>query len=407
MQVLKRNGTLVPFDVEKIKVAVNKAASRTSPKNPDLASIVAERVSYKVTQDTTVEAIHALVENALMDSGEYDTAREYITYRFSHKPSVFKKRTNLKPYEYPSLIKYVDAIRHSYWVHTEFNFTSDIQDFHTKLTPQERQVVTRTMLAISQIEVAVKTFWSKIGDTMPKPEIQAVGVTFGESEVRHADAYSELLEVLGLNSEFENISKVPDIAKRIEVLERALKKPDNNEEFVRNILLFSVLIENASLFSQFFIMMSFNKDKNLLKGISNAVQATSKEEDIHAQFGVELVNIVRKEHPELFTSTTSSSINDMVSDFLASEIGVLSWIFEGIEDDYLIKMLRTAYSVIEYRIHEALSSAGIKPRFGKPAKDEFSWFLDETMISSNVDFFYKKSTAYTKGNKSFDADDLF
>jgi ribonucleoside-diphosphate reductase beta chain len=43
---------------------------------------------------------------------------------------------------------------------------------------------------------------------MPKPEIGAVGFTFAESEVRHMDAYSHLLEILGLNEEFEKITEV-------------------------------------------------------------------------------------------------------------------------------------------------------------------------------------------------------
>ena len=51
-----------------------------------------------------------------------------------------------------SLNEYVDAIRHSYWVHTEFNFTSDIQDFKVHLDEQERTALERAMLAISQIE---------------------------------------------------------------------------------------------------------------------------------------------------------------------------------------------------------------------------------------------------------------
>ena len=61
-----------------------------------------------------------------------------------------------------------------------------------------------------------------------------------------------------------------------------------------------MFVENVSLFSQFLIMMAFNKHKNVLKGISNAVEATSKEEDIHARFGFELVNIIREENPDLF-----------------------------------------------------------------------------------------------------------
>ena len=61
------------------------------------------------------------------------------------------------------------------------------------------------MLAISHIEVAVKSFWGDLYHRIPKPEIGSVGSTFAESEVRHADAYSHLLEILGLNSEFKEL----------------------------------------------------------------------------------------------------------------------------------------------------------------------------------------------------------
>ena len=50
------------------------------------------------------------------------------------KNNIFEKRVNILPYEYPSLLAYKDAIRHSYWIHTEFNFTTDIDDFKTKIT---------------------------------------------------------------------------------------------------------------------------------------------------------------------------------------------------------------------------------------------------------------------------------
>ena len=42
--------------------------------------------------------------------------------------SIFTPRINILPYQYPELLKYKDAIRHSYWIHTEFNFTSDINN---------------------------------------------------------------------------------------------------------------------------------------------------------------------------------------------------------------------------------------------------------------------------------------
>ena len=97
--------------------------------------------------------------------------------------NIFEKRVNILPYEYPSLLAYKDAIRHSYWIHTEFNFTTDIDDFKTKISDNEREVIKRSMLAIAQIEVSVKTFWADLYKRMPITEIGDVGMTFAESEV--------------------------------------------------------------------------------------------------------------------------------------------------------------------------------------------------------------------------------
>ena len=66
---------------------------------------------------------------------------------------IFSERTQLKPYEYPDVLEYKNAIRNSYWVHTEFNFSGDVQDFKVNTTPAEKTVIKRTMLAIAQIEV--------------------------------------------------------------------------------------------------------------------------------------------------------------------------------------------------------------------------------------------------------------
>jgi len=211
--------------------------------------------------------------------------------------SIFDKRVAFKPFEYPDILKFKDAIRHSYWIHTEFNITSDVQDFKNNITEEEKEIISRTMLAISQIEISVKTFWAKIYDNMPKPEIGSVGMTFSESEIRHADAYAFLLERLGLNKEFEKIHEIPAIIDRVDYLTKSIEGVNSrsDKKFALSVLLFSVFVEHVSLFSQFLIMMSFNKHRNQFKGISNIVEATSKEEEIHGKFGVEIINILKKE----------------------------------------------------------------------------------------------------------------
>ena len=222
--------------------------------------------------------------------------------------SIFDKRTAFKPFEYPELAEYKNAINHSYWLVSEWNFMSDIHDFSVRLTDVQRGAIKNAMLAISQIEISVKKFWTKLGDRFPKAEFEQVGVTFGESEVRHADAYSHLLEVLGLNNEFDQLLENPVIQGRVDYLKKYLTgaADNSNEKYTLTLTLFSIFIENVSLFSQFVIIKSFNKHLNCLKDIDNVVQATQKEEVIHALLGVYLIKQIQKEFPEWFSNFASN-----------------------------------------------------------------------------------------------------
>lgn len=411
--VLKRNGATENFNKEKISVAVSKAMKSIGIKSKTLSGEIADEVANLLNGDVaadpviSVDNVHRMVENTIMDMGLHDLAREYILYRHNNMPSIFRKRANLKPYEYPQLIEYLEAIRHSYWVHTEFNYSSDIQDMKVRMTPQEAEIVKKAMLAISQIEVQVKTFWAKIGDKFPKPEVQAVGVTFGESEVRHADAYSNLLEIMGLNAEFETVLEVPAIKKRIAYLEQSLQTPVDDKDYFHKIILFSMFVENVSLFSQFLIMMAFNKHKNVLKGISNAVEATSKEEDIHARFGFELVNIIKSENPEWWNKDTISEINRLCKEAYKAEAMIVDWIYGDTDLDFLPK--ETVKEFLKHRFNQSLQAIELKPIYETDAAAVKSteWFTEEILSTKNIDFFVKRSTAYSKKTKAFTEDDLF
>ena len=410
--VTKRDGTTKEFDSTKINLAVEKAMKSIGMRSKYLSSEVTEETVDMINIDASdvivdVDTVHRTVENVMMDKGLHDLAREYILFRYNNKPDIFRKRTSLKPYEYPQLVEYTDAIRHSYWVHTEFNYSSDIQDMKVKMEPQEVEIVKKAMLAISQIEVAVKTFWAKIGDRFPKPEVAAVGITFGESEVRHADAYSNLIEIMGLNEEFEKVVEVPAMKKRIAYLEQSIGSPVDDKDYFHKIILFSMFVENVSLFSQFLIMMAFNKHKNVLKGISNAVEATSKEEDIHARFGFELVNIIREENPEWFDKDSNAEVNRLCRDAFKAESAIVDWIYDDYDLDFLPKA--TVKEFLKHRFNQSLKAIDMKPLYevDEEAVRSTDWFVEEILSTKNVDFFVKRSTAYSKKTKAFTEDDLF
>jgi ribonucleoside-diphosphate reductase beta chain len=410
--VTKRDGTTESYDENKISTAVAKAMKSVGMRSKMLPGEVALEVTDKLNTDAEdsiveIDFVHRAVENVIMDMGLHDLARDYILFRYNNQPDIFRKRTNLKPYEYPQLVEFTDAIRHSYWVHTEFNYSSDIQDMKVRMAPEEVEIVKKAMLAISQIEVAVKTFWAKIGDRFPKPEVAAVGITFGESEVRHADAYSNLIEIMGLNDEFEKVVEVPAMKKRIAYLEQSIGTPSDDKDYFHKIILFSMFVENVSLFSQFLIMMAFNKHKNVLKGISNAVEATSKEEDIHARFGFEIVNIIREENPEWFDKDSINEVNRLCRDAFKAESAIVDWIYGETDLDFLPKA--TVKEFLKHRFNQSLKAIDMKPLYDvdEEAVRSTDWFVEEILSTKNVDFFVKRSTAYSKKTKAFTEDDLF
>ena len=323
--------------------------------------------------------------------------------------SIFDKRTAFKPFEYPELAEYKNAINHSYWLVSEWNFMSDIHDFSVRLTDVQRGAIKNAMLAISQIEISVKKFWTKLGDRFPKAEFEQVGVTFGESEVRHADAYSHLLEVLGLNNEFDQLLENPVIQGRVDYFKKYLTgaADNSNEKYTLTLTLFSIFIENVSLFSQFVIIKSFNKHLNCLKDIDNVVQATQKEEVIHALLGVYLIKQIQKEFPEWFNEEFYVKLYRACKKAFEAECNIIDWIFEAGELDFLPKDVVKEF--VKNRFNESLEMIGGQNVFevDQEKLEQLKWFNVEILAEVNTDFFHKKPVTYSKKVKPIKAEDLF
>ena len=228
-------------------------------------------------------------------------------------------------------------------------------------------------------------------------------------EFNNLDAYSHLLEILGLNNEFKKLKKKPAIMKRVRYLETALKnsRSDDNREYAESILLFSLFIEHVSLFSQFLIIMAFNKHKNMLKGISNVVEATSKEEQIHGDFGIDLIKILQKENPDWFTKEYHKNIQNMCKEAFEAEKDVVDWIFENGELDFLPKAVVNEF--LKNRFNNSLESIGIDKVFDidQDLVSQTEWFDDEIIGTKHGDFFVKRSINYSKRTQSITSDDLF
>lgn len=323
--------------------------------------------------------------------------------------SIFDKRVNYKPFEYPGIYQFTDAINKSFWVHSEVDFTADTQDFHSHLTKEEQLAIKHSLLAIAQIEVSVKTFWGNLYNHFPKPEFNGLGTTFAECEFRHSEAYSRLLEVLGYNDEFEALMTIPVIQERVAYLSKALENANNTDrkKYIVSLILFSLLIENVSLFSQFAIILSFTRFKGWMKNVSNIIAWTSVDEQVHANAGIYIVNIIRHEFPDFFDAETTQHIREVVLHSIEIERKILDWIFEAGPIETVQK--EDLLNFMKFRVDESMVKIGMEKVFNITAADyqPMAWFEEEVFANSLDDFFAKRPVDYTKHDKSITADDLF
>ena len=91
--------------------------------------------------------------------------------------------------------------------------------------------------------------------------------------------------------------EIPIIKQRVDYLSSALSnaKSQDKEEYAISLILFSILIENVSLFSQFAIILSFTRFKGHMKNVSNIIAWTSIDEQLHANAGIYIINKIKDE----------------------------------------------------------------------------------------------------------------
>lgn len=322
---------------------------------------------------------------------------------------LFEEQISRKPDLYPQAKKFIDAIWQGFWTPDEFNFRSDYSQFKTDLTEEEQEVIIRALSAIGQIEVAVKTFWSNLGDNLPHPSLRDLGYAMGNSEVIHNLAYEKLLDVLHLTDVFEKNLQEEVIKGRVNYLRKYLNKEYSSKEkqYIYSIILFTLFVENVSLFSQFYIIMHFNRNRAVLKDCAQQVQYTRNEEMLHAQVGIWLINTMRQEYPELFDADLESRIVEEIHASLDAESKVIDWIMGDYSTEGLSANILKSF--IAKRMKESIDAIGFDSSgivYDQHHIKQTYWFDEELLGANMTDFFQKRPVEYAKG-KGITAEDLF
>jgi len=322
---------------------------------------------------------------------------------------IFEEQISRKPNNYPWTEEFIEAMHNGFWTDKEFNFKSDVQQFKVNLNDQEREIVIRTLSAIGQIEIAVKTFWAKLGENLPHPSLSDLGYVMANVEVIHNNAYERLISALGLEDIFEKNLKLDWIEGRVKYLRKYTHRfyKDSKKQYLYALILFTLFVENVSLFSQFYVINWFARFKNVLKDTDQQVKYTRNEEQIHGLVGTRIINTIREEYPELFDAELEAKIAHEAREAFKSESEIVDWMVNGINEENLSAPILKEF--IKNRINESLIQIKFKPVFeiDKEILKKTMWFSEELIGNNMTDFFHGRPTEYSKKSQCFDESELF
>jgi len=313
--------------------------------------------------------------------------------------SIFKPRVVYKPFEYPWAEEYTEKQQMAHWLKSEVPMSSDINDWKTKLSESEKNLIGNILKGFTQVEVIVGDYWTtKVPYWFPKPEIIAAAITLGSFEVIHQQAYSHLNDSLGLDNYSEFLD---DEATKNKLDLLVATKNKNKEEIARSLAIFSAFGEGVQLFSSFAILMSFSL-RNLMKGVGQIVSWSVRDESLHSNFGCKLFREVIRENPEIWTDDFKKTIYDAARLVVELEDAFIDKAFELGNIPGLTKEDMKAF--IRHRASTKLGDLGLKMNWkniDQAALDRMDWFDNLTAGVNHQDFFAGRVTDYSKGHVDF------
>jgi len=331
------------------------------------------------------------------------------------KLDIFKKTHHIDP-NYQHLIKYGLIMWKSFWTPAKYQKNIEKQDAPyvvNRMGVKDSTVVKRCVLSISIVEDKVKSFWGTLFLDIPQVVVGEVGAILGGSEVVHAQSYRALAEALGLQEGFQNIMKEPVLKGRVNYLQKYLNTSDEDthkSRTLKKLVLFTALVERASLFSQFYILMSYANSNRGLKTIASLQASTAAEELIHYAFGMELINIIKDQNKGIWDEAMERLVTKDLKAAHKSELALIDWIFERGVPDHLTK--EEVINFLNFNFNTICTDLSITLAF--PFDEELyessnSWMMN-SLRPSEPDFFVTPVGGYSSVKEDLteeDIDDIF
>ena len=314
-----------------------------------------------------------------------------------------EKRDYFKPFQYPWAFDMFKAQRQMEWNPDEVPIADDIKDYNTKLTPEEKRLITQIFRFFTQSFVDVAGGYSSYYlPTFKAPEVRMMMAAFVGMEAVHIQAYSLLIETLGLSDdEYKMFSNFKAMREKHEYLDRFnMETPEN---IAKSLAVYSGFTEGVQLFSSFAILLNFPRH-NLMKNMGQIVSWSVRDESLHVQGMTKLFRSYIEEHPELWTDKLKSELYSIAETVVSLEDAFIDTCFEGNSVKGLSPEEVKQY--IRYIAGRRLNQLGLKNIFNIE-NNPLPWI--DAMINAveHTNFFENRPTEYAKSATTGNWNDIF
>ena len=299
----------------------------------------------------------------------------------------------------------------NHWMPTEVPMNQDVEVWRSdRLTEDERLVIKRNLGFFSTAESLVgNNLVLAIFKHVTNAECRQYLLRQAFEEAVHSHTFLYVVESLGLNEGeiFNMYREIPAIAKKdafemeltAEVLNDGFTTdtPAGRQMFLKNLIGYYVIMEGIFFYSGFVMVLSFHR-RNLMKGIGEQFQYILRDETVHMNFGVDLINGIKAENPDIWTAQFQDEMIQRIRAAVELEIeyaegclprGVLGLNAESFRD------------YVQHIADRRLERIGLPTQYGSP--NPFPWMSETIDLSKEKNFFETRVTEYqSAGSLSWD-----
>jgi ribonucleoside-diphosphate reductase beta chain len=308
----------------------------------------------------------------------------------------------LRPMRYPHFYEmYKNAIKNT-WTVEEVDFSTDVVDLRSKMTPPERHMINRLVAFFATGDSIVSNnLVLNLYKHLNSPEARMYLSRQLYEEAVHVQFYLTLLDtyipdVAEREQAFAAVENIPSIRQKaqfclkwidsIESLDSLVSK-DDRRQFLLNLICFAACIEGMFFFAAF-AYVYFLRSKGLLHGLAAGTNWVFRDESAHMNFALEVVKKVRSEEPDLFDENLKRQIVDMLDEAVTCEMQFAEDILSGGVAGLSTGDMR---QYLEFIADQRLAMLGLQKVYG--AKNPFS-FMDLQDVQELANFFERRVSAY-------------